>query len=170
MNVNVGSAIRSPWRRVDFAPRSLRIGDRLRPVGWVLRSRQLLRERSRSGSPERKSWRSSSSRSALISIAHQVGERLGRLRSLEMLQDRIAGLARDDDPEMHDDIRRPAMLWQMGFEKYAKASLLRQGSVPFSPVTTSHKAVSRMLWSLRLPRRFTPPSFPPRWRGGWGWG
>ncbi len=42
-----------------------------------------------------------------------------------------------------------AMLWQMVFEKYAKAALLRQRSVPRATVTTSHKAASRMLQSLR---------------------
>lgn len=46
-----------------------------------------------------------------------------------------------------------AMLWQMVFEKFAKAALLRQGSVPRSTVTTSHKAASRMLRSLRRQKR-----------------
>ena len=45
-----------------------------------------------------------------------------------------------------------AMLWQMVFEKYAKAALLRQGAVPRSTITTSHKAASRMLQSLRRQR------------------
>lgn len=45
-----------------------------------------------------------------------------------------------------------AMLWQMVFEKFAKAALLRQGSVPRSTITTSHKAASRMLLTLRRQR------------------
>jgi hypothetical protein len=41
------------------------------------------------------------------------------------------------------------MLWQMVFEKYAKAALLRQGAVPLATVRSSHKAASRMILALR---------------------
>lgn len=44
------------------------------------------------------------------------------------------------------------MLWQMVFEKYAKAALLRQGSVALATVQTSHKAASRMIEALRRQR------------------
>ncbi len=44
------------------------------------------------------------------------------------------------------------MLWQMVFEKVAKAALLRQGSVELEVVRKSHKAASRMLRAIRVQR------------------
>jgi len=43
-----------------------------------------------------------------------------------------------------------AMLWQMVFEKFAKAALLRQGAVPLANVRGSHKAASRLLHAIRI--------------------
>jgi hypothetical protein len=46
-----------------------------------------------------------------------------------------------------------AMLWQMIFEKYAKAALLRSGASPLEAVRRSHRAASKMLFVLRHQRR-----------------
>jgi Fe-S-cluster formation regulator IscX/YfhJ len=57
-----------------------------------------------------------------------------------------------------------AMLWQMVFEKYAKAALLRQNEVPLSKVTTSHKAASKMVAFLRRkPKVFAVLGGAPVW-------
>jgi hypothetical protein len=45
-----------------------------------------------------------------------------------------------------------AMLLQMVFEKYAKAALLRQRTLPLDAVRRSHRAASQMLLSLRRQR------------------
>ena len=42
-----------------------------------------------------------------------------------------------------------AMLWQMVFEKFAKAALLRARALPIARVSTSHRAASRMLQAIR---------------------
>jgi hypothetical protein len=43
-----------------------------------------------------------------------------------------------------------AMLMQMAFEKFAKAALLRSGAVSLSFATSSHRAASRMVATMRL--------------------
>jgi Fe-S-cluster formation regulator IscX/YfhJ len=48
-----------------------------------------------------------------------------------------------------------AMLWQMVFEKFAKAALLRQGIVSLANVRSSHRAASKMILFLR----HQPPIF-----------
>ncbi len=46
-----------------------------------------------------------------------------------------------------------AMLMQMAFEKLAKAALLRSGAVNLQTATTSHRAASLMVRTMRLERR-----------------
>lgn len=48
-----------------------------------------------------------------------------------------------------------AMLWQMVFEKFAKAALLRLGTVSLVDVRRSHRAASKLLHALRR----NPPIF-----------
>lgn len=45
-----------------------------------------------------------------------------------------------------------AMLMQMAFEKFAKAALLRSGSIVLASARSSHKAASRMLAAMRIQR------------------
>lgn len=45
-----------------------------------------------------------------------------------------------------------AMVWQMVFEKMAKAALLRQRSISLEAARTTHKAASRMLHAIRIQR------------------
>lgn len=50
-----------------------------------------------------------------------------------------------------------AMLMQMAFEKFAKAALLRSGAVSLSFATSSHKAASRMVASMRRQKGLMAP-------------
>ena len=54
-----------------------------------------------------------------------------------------------------------AMLLQMVFEKFAKAALLRSGSIPLASAKTSHKAASRMVAAMRIQRGLMVPMGGP---------
>src|SRR2546429_2449587 len=66
----------------------------------------LWKKRSRSESPDWNCERSSLSRSALISITHQIGERSRGLAGLDLLEDRLARLARHHQSGMDDHVGR----------------------------------------------------------------
>lgn len=50
-----------------------------------------------------------------------------------------------------------AMLMQMVFEKFAKAALLRSGSITLTAATKTHKAASRMVATMRIQRGLMAP-------------
>jgi hypothetical protein len=55
-----------------------------------------------------------------------------------------------------------AMLMQMVFEKFAKAALLRSGSVNLGWALGSHRAASRMLAAMRVQRGLMDPMGGPK--------
>ena len=54
-----------------------------------------------------------------------------------------------------------AMLMQMAFEKFAKAALLRSGSMTLSAAATTHRAASLMVHAMRIQRRLMAPMGGP---------
>lgn len=50
-----------------------------------------------------------------------------------------------------------ASLMQMAFEKFAKAALLRSGSITLDTATSSHRAASRMVAAMRRQRNLLKP-------------
>ena len=54
-----------------------------------------------------------------------------------------------------------AMLMQMVFEKFAKAALLRSGSITLAVATKTHKAASRMVATMRIQRGLMAPMGGP---------
>jgi hypothetical protein len=50
-----------------------------------------------------------------------------------------------------------SMLLQMAFEKFAKAALLRSGSMSYSDAKSSHKGASRMVAAMRVQKKLMAP-------------
>ena len=50
-----------------------------------------------------------------------------------------------------------SMLLQMAFEKFAKAALLRSGSIAYSDAKSSHKGASRMVAAMRVQKKLMAP-------------